>query len=74
MWKYSLMIGIAFDGSEELMVLLTTTSMPIATMPTFRRCIGICISCVPKYFTYLIKSGIHLTNCRDFQDLHLSKI
>jgi hypothetical protein len=38
MWKYSLIIGIAFEGSEEPIVLLTTTSMPTATMLTFRVC------------------------------------
>jgi len=35
MLKYSLIMGMAFEGSEEPIVLLTTTSIPTATMLTF---------------------------------------
>lgn len=36
MWKCSLMIGMAFEGREEPIVLLITMSMPMATMNAFR--------------------------------------
>lgn len=36
MSKCSLIMGMAFEGSEEPIVLLMTTSMPTATMLTFR--------------------------------------
>lgn len=35
MWKCELMIGIAFEGSEEPIVLLTTTTMPMRTIQDF---------------------------------------
>src|SRR5450756_872016 len=41
MWKYSLIIGIAFEGREEPIVLLITTIMPTATMLTLRVCIEV---------------------------------
>lgn len=36
MWKCSLMIGMAFDGRDEPIVLLMTMSMPMATINAFR--------------------------------------
>ena len=38
MWKCALMKGMALEGSEEPIVLLTTTSIPIKTIAAFRFC------------------------------------
>jgi hypothetical protein len=36
MWKCAAINGMAFEGREEPMVLLTTTTIPIATIAAFR--------------------------------------
>ncbi len=37
-WKYALMIGIAFEGREEPIVLFTTTTIQTKTIKTFFFC------------------------------------
>lgn len=36
MWKWALMNGIAFEGSEEPIVLFITTNIPMRTIAAFR--------------------------------------